>query len=196
MSMDLGLTAVDCRARDRTELLYHPLMRILLLCGVMAAVTHAQTFTTLVSFSQPDANPNVLIQGADGNFYGTTSVDMTGGGVLFKVTAAGALTTLYTFSAPLSLNALLQGSDGNFYGTGGGNLNAIVKITPAGTLTTLHTFCGQQPTCSDGSDPSNSRRRRKSLWDDRVRGRDVERNGVQNHHGRYADDLIRLQWHN
>jgi uncharacterized repeat protein (TIGR03803 family) len=128
-------------------------MRMLLLCGVMAAVTHAQTFTTLVSFSQADANPNVLIQGADGNFYGTTSLDMKGGGVLFKVTAAGALTTLYTFSSPLSLTALLQGSDGNFYGAGGENLNAVVKITPAGTLTTLHTFCGQ-PGCSDGSAPT------------------------------------------
>src|SRR5271165_1205505 len=71
-----------------------------------------------------NANPQAaLIQGKDGNFYGTTA---TGGsanaGTIFKVTPAGVETTLYSFTGsnvdganPRA--ALIQGSDGNFYGT-------------------------------------------------------------------------------
>ena len=39
-----------------------------------------------------------MIQGSDGNFYGTTSVGgNAGAGTVFKLTPAGDLTTLYTF---------------------------------------------------------------------------------------------------
>jgi uncharacterized repeat protein (TIGR03803 family) len=67
-----------------------------------------------------------LVQGSDGNFYGTT---YNGGGnnegTVFELTPAGVLTTLISFdgangSGPSAV--LVQGSDGNFYGTtsGGG----------------------------------------------------------------------------
>jgi uncharacterized repeat protein (TIGR03803 family) len=134
----------------------------------------AQTFTTLVSFDGTDgAEPaNVLVQGIDGNFYGTTA----GGGAagtVFKMTPTGTLTTLYSFCSqpgctdgiilPFGLGALLQASDGNFYGTtqeGGANhgcanpsCGTIFKITPAGTLTTIYSFCAQT-NCTDGSFPN------------------------------------------
>jgi uncharacterized repeat protein (TIGR03803 family) len=93
-----------------------------------------------------------LVQGSDGNFYGTT---VSGGdhfkGTVFKITATGTLTTLHSFSGSPSDGALpgaglVQGNDGNFYGTttkGGANYQGTVfRITPAGALTILHSFSG------------------------------------------------------
>jgi uncharacterized repeat protein (TIGR03803 family) len=128
----------------------------------------AQNLTTLLSFDGADgAYPfrTFLIQGTDGNFYGTTS----GGGVYdqgtaFKVTAGGTLTTLYTFCSQINCTdgaepeaGLVQGTNGNFYGTtvsGGANGTAgtVFEITPAGQLTTLYNFCSQ-PDCTDGEIP-------------------------------------------
>ena len=123
-------------------------------------------FTTLHTFGSTGdgAVPtNALIRGGDGYFYGTT------GGTIFKLTSAGALTTLYRFSSVnggsnsdgAGPSALCRGADGDFYGTtfeGGLYKNGTVfKVTPAGALTTLHQF--SQTTFSgspnaDGSDPS------------------------------------------
>ena len=63
------------------------------------------------------------MQGSDGNFYGTTvGASFNGGnGTVFKISATGALTTLYSFTGgkdgAKSPAGLVQGSDGNFYGT-------------------------------------------------------------------------------
>ncbi|HWZ95186.1 MAG TPA: choice-of-anchor tandem repeat GloVer-containing protein [Opitutaceae bacterium] len=113
------------------------------------------TLTSLVSFTgtngaYPDAT---LVQGSDGNFYGTTQYGgasgATGHGTVFKITLAGVLTTLVSFvdtNGAYPTAGLVQGSDGNFYGTtsgGGSNSDGTVfKITPAGALTTLVSFTG------------------------------------------------------
>lgn len=102
----------------------------------------------------------VLALGMDGNFYGTTqSGGMTNNGTVFKITADGQLTTLYSFngndgSAPYG--SMVLTANGDFYGTtnvggafGGGN---VFKITPNGVLTTLYTFCSQSG-CTDGEYP-------------------------------------------
>ena len=99
-----------------------------------------------------------LVQGSDGNFYGTT---YAGGdsnhGTIFKITPTGTLTTLHSFigtdGASPDAN-LVQGGDGNFYGTtGNGGITSsngtVFKITPSGTLTTLYFFSG-----TDGSGPN------------------------------------------
>ena len=97
-----------------------------MLCAATAIALPAQTFTTLFSFDSTDgAGPNgVLVQGADGNLYGTT---YEGGvndlGTVFKIDSSGALTTLYNF-CPLSgcsdgdypEGALVQDTNGDFYG--------------------------------------------------------------------------------
>jgi uncharacterized repeat protein (TIGR03803 family) len=136
-------------------------------CGTVFRITPSGTLTTLYSFCpQSDCTDGgapfgTLIQATDGNFYGTTSEDgANGDGTVFKITGAGALTTLHSFAftdGEFPLAELVQGIDGNFYGTtsqGGTNDGGtLFKITPSGTLTTLYKFCSQS-SCTDGSNPS------------------------------------------
>src|SRR5438552_3203503 len=130
-------------------------------CGTIFKLTSGGTLTTLHSFNGTDGwKPFArLVQGTDGNFYGTTELGgVYGGGKVFRMTPAGALTTLYSFCAQTGCTdgqapfaALIQSSNGNFYGTtGGGGSNycvygyqggTIFKITPRGTLTTLSSVC-------------------------------------------------------
>lgn len=90
-----------------------------------------------------------LVQGTDGDFYGTTSRGGEKGlGTIFKITPKGLLTTLHEFQGPAlnGLNpqgALVQGSDGNFYGTlqnGVAGLGSVFRVSPAGVFTTLVEF--------------------------------------------------------
>jgi uncharacterized protein (TIGR03437 family) len=126
-----------------------PNSAVLLLYTTVAVVAHAQTLTTLVSFNGTNGSyPNALIQGSDGNLYGTTGA---GGayksGTFFKFIPGGVFTTLYNFGAtsedPGSPEpGLIQGADGNFYGVTPANPgpDAVFKITPTGTGSTLHVF--------------------------------------------------------
>src|SRR5437763_1985909 len=122
----------------------------------------AQTLTTLHSFNGGDGrSPEAaLVQGSDGNFYGTTA---SGGaffqGTVFRMTPSGAITVLHSFNSFFSEGAvpfagLVQGSDGNFYGTtafGGAHFKGTVfKINATGNLTTLHSFSGSP---SEGASP-------------------------------------------
>jgi uncharacterized repeat protein (TIGR03803 family) len=120
--------------------------------GTVFQIAPSGAFTLLHSFSnvQTDGrNPYAsLVQGSDGNFYGTTFYGGANGyGTLFNVTPSGTVTVLHSFSTATTDGqqpraSLVQGSDGNFYGTtylGGANGNgAIFQITPAGTFTLLH----------------------------------------------------------
>ena len=128
-----------------------------LFCAAMAIAAPAQTFTTLVDFDFGDgAYPALgfLVQGRDGNFYGTTPYGGGFGnfaGTVFKITPSGALTTLHSFTGTDGFYpkaGLVQGSGGNFYGTtslgGACGIGTVFKITPGGTLTTLH--CCSHPT--------------------------------------------------
>ena len=102
------------------------------LLGIVAAIitvgcitVSAQTLTTLHSFNGGDGrSPEAtLVQGSDGNFYGTTAL---GGahakGTVFRIDPTGSLTTLHSFSGSpgdgaVPVAGLVQGTDGNFYGT-------------------------------------------------------------------------------
>jgi|HubBroStandDraft_1064217.scaffolds.fasta_scaffold24231_3 uncharacterized repeat protein (TIGR03803 family) len=133
--------------------------------GTVFKITPSGTFTTLYSFcSLSDCADGEeawgLIQGTNGNFYGTT---LGGGannvGTVFEITAAGVLTTLHSFDTTDGADpfaGLVQAANGDFYGTtyiGGASGNGTVfKITPSGTLTTLHTFCSEAE-CGDGANP-------------------------------------------
>ena len=109
----------------------------LYLCVIgLAAALPGQTFTTLVNFTGTNgSNPSgSLVQGKDGNLYGTTTGGgVYGGGSIFKATLAGVVTTLHSFIGTeegVSPHGLMQGTDGNFYGTAGGGFGTIFKITP------------------------------------------------------------------
>jgi uncharacterized repeat protein (TIGR03803 family) len=137
--------------------------------GTVFQITPSGTLTTLHSFcsasfctdgADPQA-PTALVQATDGNFYGTTSAGGTGGvsgggGTVFKITASGTLTTLYSFCSQsgcadgLSPTAgLVQATDGNFHGTtvyggtsssssacGGIGCGTVFKLSVAATTTT------------------------------------------------------------
>ena len=71
-----------------------------------------------------------LVQGSDGNFYGTTYLGgVNGHGTVYRISPSGTLTNLYLFTGGSDgaepFPGLVQGSDGSFYGaTGyGGNTN-------------------------------------------------------------------------
>src|SRR5579859_2090076 len=80
------------------------LMLCLFLAGSVPALSQTPTLTTLPPFAgspSDGAYPLAsLVQGTDGNFYGTTyNGGANGGGTVFKITPTGSLTTLYSFSA-------------------------------------------------------------------------------------------------
>lgn len=146
--------------------------------GTVYKITAAGALTTLHNFApytdasvsgdNPDGlSPNGVIQGADGNFYGTTRYGgANGNGVIFKMIASGAVTVLHDFSAEDTsvfdepngdganpLAGLCQGADGNFYGAaqyGGSNGDGTVfRISPSGVFALLHSFSG-----ADGQVPT------------------------------------------
>jgi uncharacterized repeat protein (TIGR03803 family) len=147
-------------------------------CVAGAVMSRAQTFTTLVNFDGTDgSNPTTyagpLVQGLDGNLYGST---IGGGpnqesGLIFNITPEGTLTTVYNFCARAnctdgqSPGPPILASDGNFYGTtygGGANTNDVIcggtcgivyKVSPQGVQTTLYSFCAQA-NCADGANPA------------------------------------------
>jgi len=162
---------VDGLSKPRWEQRAHV---ILVLAVTTAIPLPAQTFTTLFTFDGTDGGYPVaaLVQGTDGNLYGTTELGIKagtekrkrfGGGTVFKITPDGTLTTLYSFCRQAGCvdgdepaDGLVQGIDGDFYGTtylGGANgFGGIFKIAPGGTLTTIYGFCSQSG-CTDGSLP-------------------------------------------
>jgi uncharacterized repeat protein (TIGR03803 family) len=139
--------------------------------GTVFRITPAGQLTTLYNFCAQSncddgASPRTsLIQGIDGNFYGTT---LWGGGsnnygTIFRISPKGDYTTLYKFCQVTGCldgenpGILIQGTDGNFYGTasfGGanGNYGTLFRLTLAGKLSVLHSFCAWS-SCEDGIYP-------------------------------------------
>jgi uncharacterized repeat protein (TIGR03803 family) len=129
--------------------------------GTVFRLTLGGSLTILYSFCAqgypcPDGSSPIgaLVEGTDGSFYGTTgSGGVYGYGSVFKITPAGALTTLHSFCAqgyPCSDGfspeaALTEGIDGKFYGStfgGGGNADfgTLFTITRSGVFTSLWNF--------------------------------------------------------
>ncbi len=111
-------------------------------------------------------NPQAsLIRDAEGNLYGTTTYGGTYGlGTVFKMTATGQETILYSFtgyadgSQPVA--GVIQDSAGNLYGTTQyGGINAVpgsnqsfgvvYRVDPSGKETVLYGFTGK----ADGANP-------------------------------------------
>ncbi len=130
--------------------------------GTVFSATPAGAVTVLYNFrrSADGVIPTAgLVQGSDGNFYGTTNLDgLYNYGTIFRMNAAGELTTLHSFANATDGGypnaSLVQGADGNLYGTtpqgGAGGGGTVFRITPGGVLTTLHSFSGN---ADDGYTP-------------------------------------------
>jgi len=133
--------------------------------GTVFRIDSAGNLATLYSFAGKDSGDGSyplagLVQGTDGNFYGTTSAGGTGFndlGTVFKMTPAGAVTILHTFlgtDGVYPVAGLVQSSaDGRLYGTtqvGGSGSGTVFSIDTAGTtFTSLHSFA-----ITDGAAPS------------------------------------------
>jgi uncharacterized repeat protein (TIGR03803 family) len=135
---------------------------LMVLAAIAAPAQDTVSFTTLHSLDYTDGwDPEAsLVQGIDGNLYGTTPYGGGyGDGNVFKITPAGTPTTIYSFGAEgdcrdgvFPVAGLVLGTDENFYGTtfegGAGNeacingRGTVFKLTSDGTLTTLHRFAG------------------------------------------------------
>ncbi len=152
-----------CSARQiQPALLLFQCTAILALCLAMSIAAPAQTLKTIANFDSSDGEAPqsmALVQGIDGNFYGTAYLGGTfGAGTFFKVTPGGTITALYSFAssifdASFPLAGVVLGKDGNFYGVsaGGGTSSkgTVFKMTSAGKETILHSFDG-----ADGQTPT------------------------------------------
>ena len=130
---------------------------------VFSAITSAATVTPFVNVEgMSPVGP--LVEGADGKFYGTTSLGGANGrGTVFRINLDGTgFQVLHTFTATTTNTTtgllenedgasptagLIDGQDGYFYGVtsqGGTSGNGtIFAMTPDGaTFTTLHVFDG------------------------------------------------------
>ena len=144
--------------------------------GTIFRTTPGGTLTTVYNFCSQSKcadgfDPSgVLVQGTNGDLYGTTQAGgaSKGKGTVFQITPSGALTSFYSFCANESYPygcedgyqpwaGPIQGLDGNLYGTtnAGGSANlagTVYQLTPSGMLTTLHIFCALAE-CADGNFP-------------------------------------------
>ncbi len=155
---------------------------LVLLFGISATISTAQTYTDLHDFncSKEGCNPQFpaqLAQGRDGNLYGTMPKGGTFNfGTFFKATTGGIISVPYTFdgnngSGRVPRSGVTLGTDGYLYGatvSGGQAAGTIFKITPAGTISTLHSFTGQNgTTCPSTEKPDGG-----SPYAPPIRGKD------------------------
>jgi len=131
--------------------------------GFIAEITPGGKEITLYTFCSltnclDGSNPGgPLLQGANGDLYGTTAGGGEyGNGTFFELTVGGTLTSLHSFDYGTAGNlgsaensGVILGADGNFYGVAqaGGEdcttgCGTLFQMTPAGVLTTLYEFTG------------------------------------------------------
>jgi uncharacterized repeat protein (TIGR03803 family) len=133
--------------------------------GTIFRITPSGSFTSLVQFDGTndanDGNIATIVQGTDGNLYGTSfGGGASGQGAIFKLTLPTCpctnrlmLTTVIDFERTNGvepLGQLVQGSDGMLCGAtaGGGAFDqgTVFKTTLDGSLTTLASFNGTNGT--------------------------------------------------
>lgn len=124
--------------------------------GTIFNITTAGQFTVVYNFAAPYGGPYSLVQGEDGNLYGTLSGPLDNVqsgpayscvavcGTVFKMTPQGSFSVLYDFPVVSAITqgaqpyALFQGPSDNFFGLAGGGKN-IPGCVGAGTT---GSYCG------------------------------------------------------
>ncbi|HVR45959.1 MAG TPA: choice-of-anchor tandem repeat GloVer-containing protein [Candidatus Binatia bacterium] len=115
----------------------------------------AISYKSIFSFSGSDgAIPYAGLVNVKGTLYGTTSTGDYGGGVVFKITPAGAEKVLYGFKTGGAANspyAPLIFVNGALYGTttvgGPANCGSVFRVTLRGAAKTLHDFKNNADGC-------------------------------------------------
>jgi uncharacterized repeat protein (TIGR03803 family) len=138
--------------------------------GTIFRVTPSGAFAVIYNFTggldggRPGVN--ALVQGRDGQLYGTTSdFGAFGDGIMFRVTLDGSLTVLHSFNGILvgrHPRGLILGTDGNFFGVTGPvetNAGAVFRATP----TAPSPYCTLRGIGVIG--PTAFSQRRLLLWD-------------------------------
>jgi uncharacterized repeat protein (TIGR03803 family) len=123
--------------------------------GTVFKITPSGKLTVLHYFDHTNgSNPftNPLVQGSDGNFYGTTVLGgIQESGVIFKITTAGRFTVLHKLNGTTDGQdpyGLVQATDGNLYGVnfqgGTAGYGTIFRISPTKPYlyTVLYNFDG------------------------------------------------------
>jgi len=131
--------------------------------GTIFRISPSGSYTSLYSFVGSPTDGSIplgaLVQGSDGNLYGTTYSGGTNGscfsylygsgcGTIFRIGLGGTYTSLYSFVDSRGLNprgSLVQGSDGYFYGTtvNGQSMSSygtVFRFGTDGSFTNLHYF--------------------------------------------------------
>jgi uncharacterized repeat protein (TIGR03803 family) len=138
--------------------------------GTIYKYSSLGTFSTIFTFNSNDLQGSQLetslLQGANGNLYGTAQLGGASNcGTIFEISTSGVL--LYDYSFPCGTGGtypagqLIQASDGNFYGTtleggstvancGSRGCGIVFKMTKSGVVSVLHRFVGGG---NDGSEP-------------------------------------------
>jgi uncharacterized repeat protein (TIGR03803 family) len=135
-----------------------------LFCVAAAISSPAQTFSTLASFDDKNGSYSQapLVQGFDGNLYGTTDDGgLKQSGTVFKITTSGLLSRVHYFCSRANCadgevpeSGLVPATNGDLYGitssggTGCSYCGTVFQISARGTLFVLHNFDG-----TDGLNP-------------------------------------------
>ncbi len=173
--------------------------------GTVFKITPSGTQSVLHAFAKSGSDGETpyagLIQGSDGNFYGTTYFGGANGfGTVFKVTPGGTETVLYSFAGggdgqhPYA--GVIQGSDGNFYGTtyqgGSRRLWHGVQTHAERHRDRAVPFAGGSGDGANSRGRSDPRQRRQFLWMHASRRGQRPRHRLQAHTGRHRDHTARL----
>ncbi len=134
-------------------------------CGTVFRISRSGTYRVMHRFGTSLAGDGIapqgpLIQGTDGQFYGTTASGGAGicghsygCGTVYRMNSSGDVVLLHAFALTGRVDGygpgpfLLQGKDGSLYGvTGSGGtyasdlLGTIFRVTLSGSKTTLYSF--------------------------------------------------------
>jgi uncharacterized repeat protein (TIGR03803 family) len=119
-----------------------------------------QMISTLHSFAgtSEGSGPQAGLAAGSAAFYGTTAAGGTNGnlGTLFRITASGTFSNLFTFgrtNGARPMGQLIQGPDSAWYGTtlngGTDGQGTVFRLSSSNTLTVLHSFSRS----GDGGNP-------------------------------------------
>jgi uncharacterized repeat protein (TIGR03803 family) len=142
-------------------------LSILLTLLVVSLSAQAQTYTVLHDFTDgvDGAAPHQMIEGNDGNFYGTATWGGANGlGNIFEISPSGAFNVLYSFTGGPDgcqpEGPVFRDSNGEIYGTTHEcgdpkcRCGIFFKLGTNNVLTVLHTFT--RGTELEGEFPSNN----------------------------------------